>query len=161
VALDPSRQWLAAGITGLARRREWDAVVTAEAPGSAGDEIEFVALPVRPLLVERTTTGVDVEPLVEALDRVLERPYRALCVRRPELWVLGAVTVETVELPDARGSDIEVVRDVAGVHVRFDGLPAADRVPELEGLGAARGEAFVVRARRLVASTFEVEIEAL
>jgi hypothetical protein len=161
VALDPSRQWLAAGITGLARRREWDAVVTTDALGSAGDEVELVALPDRAPLVERTTAVVDVEPLVEALDRVLERPYRALCVRRPELWVLGAVTLDTVELADARGTDIEVVRDVERAYVRIDGLPTADRVPELERLGSSRGTAFVVRARRLVASTFEVEIEAL
>mgnify|MGYP006173798901 CR=1 FL=1 len=30
-SLDPAREWLAAGITGLARGREWDAVATAEA----------------------------------------------------------------------------------------------------------------------------------
>ena len=161
MALDPSRQWLAAGITGLARRREWDAVVTADAPGAAGDEVELVVLPGRPALVERSTEDVAVEPLVAALDRVLERPYRALCVRRPELWVLGAVTLETVELPDARGSEVEVLSDVDGLHVRIDGLPALDRMPELERLGSARGEAFVVRARRLDGATFEVEVEAL
>ena len=35
--LDPGRDWLAAGITGLQRQREWDAVATADAAGTPGD----------------------------------------------------------------------------------------------------------------------------
>jgi hypothetical protein len=162
VALDPSRQWLAAGITGLARYREWDAVVTASAPGSAGDEIELVALADGVFLVERKTTDVDPQPLLAALAGVVEPPYRALGIRRPELWVVGAVGLEVVALgDDLRGSEIEVVRDEAGVRVRIDGLPAPEQVPELEGLGEARGGSYVVRARRLKGTLFEVEVEAL
>ena len=43
--VDPGRHWLEAGITGIARVREWDAVVTVSASGVPGDEAEFVALP--------------------------------------------------------------------------------------------------------------------
>ena len=42
--IDPGRDWLAAGITGLQRQREWDAVATSEADGTPGDEVAFVAL---------------------------------------------------------------------------------------------------------------------
>ena len=37
---------------GIARPREWDAVVTADAPGLRGDAVVFVALPDGELLVE-------------------------------------------------------------------------------------------------------------
>jgi hypothetical protein len=162
MSLDPSRQWLAAGITGLARHREWDAVVTTAAPGAVGDEIEFVALPAGRLLVERVTADVDPALLAESLIGSLEPPYRALGVRRPELWVLGAVAIEVVELAeDPRGDEIEVVKDAAGTRVRVDGLPSLVGVPELERIGSARSAAHVVRAQRLTQSLFEIEVEAL
>ena len=50
--VDPGRHWLEAGITGIARLREWDAVVTVSAPGVSGDEVEFVALPDGRLVAE-------------------------------------------------------------------------------------------------------------
>lgn len=162
MSLDPSRQWLAAGITGLARQREWDAVVTTAAPGAVGDEIEFVALAAERLLVERATAEVDPALLAESLIGSLEPPYRALGVRRPELWVVGAVAIEVVELAeDPRGDEIEVVSDAAGTRVRVDGLPSLVGVPELERIGAARSAAHVVRAQRLTESFFEIEVEPL
>ncbi len=162
MALDPSRQWLAAGITGLARRREWDAITTVDAPGSDGDELELVALAHGQVVVERASAASDHEPLVAALADLVARPYRALAVRRPELWVVGAVSIATVELAtDVRGDEIEVVRDDDGVRVRLDARPSAERVPELERLGEARAHAYVARARRLAGRTFEVEVEPL
>jgi hypothetical protein len=162
VSLDPSRQWLAAGITGLARHREWDAVVTTVAPGEVGDEVEFVVLEAGRLLVERATGVVDAARLAESLVDVLEPPYRALGVRRPELWVIGSVAIEVVDLSDdLRGDEIEVVTDDAGTRVRVDGLPSLDSAPALERIGAARSPAYVVRAQRLVESLFEIEVEPL
>jgi hypothetical protein len=136
-------------------------VVTAKAPGSEGDEIELVALPGQ-VLVERATTRLDPVSLVAALEGALEPPYRALCVRRPELWVIGAVALEVIELShDVRGDEIEVVRDANGLRVRIDGRPSGDRLPELERVGKARAESYVVRARRLTAAAFEIEVEPL
>jgi hypothetical protein len=162
MALDPSRQWLAAGITGLARHREWDAVVTTPAPGAPGDEIELTVLPDGELLVERSTTELDATPLAAALVGALAPPYRALAVRRSELWVVGAVSIATVDLTeDIRGDDVEVVQDEAGLRVRIDGRPALERLPELERLGEARAASYVVRARRLAGAVFEIEVEPL
>jgi len=162
VALDPSRQWLAAGITGLARRREWDAITTVDAPGAEGDELELVVLADARVVVERSTAESDPAPLVSALADVVAPPYRALAVRRPELWVVGAVSIATIEFAaEVRGDEIEVVHDDEGVRVRLDARPSADRVPELERLGEARAPAYVARARRLADRTFEVEIEPL
>jgi hypothetical protein len=162
MSLDPSRQWLAAGITGLARQREWDAVVTCVAPGASGDEVEFVALPGGRVLVEATTSGSDAAPLVAALTSSIEPPYRAVGVRRPELWVVGAIALEVVELAnEVRGDAVEVVGDDAGVRVRVDGLPSLDAVPELVRIGKARAQFYVVRAQRLDGRLFEVSVEAL
>lgn len=162
MSLDPSRQWLAAGITGLARSREWDSVVTVEAPGAEGDEVELVLLPDGTVIVERATADVEHAPFAAALAETIVPPYRALAVRRPELWVVGAVSIATVELSeDVRGDEIEVVGDADGVRARLDSRPVAGRVPELERLGEARGSSYVVRAHRLAERVFEVEVEAL
>ena len=81
--LDPGRDWLAAGITGLQRQREWDAVASAEGEGTPGDEVEFVALADGTFVLESDGAG-DPAPFAAALGDSIEAPYRALAVRRPE-----------------------------------------------------------------------------
>jgi hypothetical protein len=159
--VDPGKHWLEAGITGLARQREWDAVATAEAPGSPGDEAEFVALSDGRILVHAGPDGFDPEPLAAALGSAIERPYRAVGVRREDVWAAGACTIETAELPFDRGDDFELVRNADELSLRVDGMPVAKIVPELEALANERWTSYVVRARRLVGSTFEVEAEPL
>lgn len=160
--LDPGRHWLPAGITGLARQREWDAVATFEGPGAEGDEVEFVALPDGRYLVETATASVDPAPLGEALARSLEPPYRAVGVRRSDLWAVGACAIEVLELArDPGGDTVEIVSSGDGVTMRVDDLPSARGLPELERLGEARGPAYVVRAARIDGPLFEVEVEAL
>ena len=159
MGIDPGRHWLEAGITGLARQREWDAVETADAPGKPGDEAGFVALADRRLLVEVGPPGFDPTPLADALARSIEPPYRAAARRRDELWVVGASSLETVDLAaDPRGDTLELVQDAGGLSVRVDGMPSHVHVPELERLGEERGDRYVVLARRLVGRHFEVEV---
>ncbi len=97
-----------------------------------------------------------------ALAGSVEPPYRAVARRRPELWAVGARTIRVLELPrDRQGDLIEVVRNADGLSIRVDGLPSLSSVPELEDLGAARFQTFVVRAERLTEALFEVEVEPL
>ncbi len=160
--LDPGRHWLAAGITGIPRQREWDAVATTQGPGSPGDEAEFVVLRDGRVLVEAAPSAFDAAPLAMALAGSVEPPYRAVARRRPELWAVGARTIRVLELPrDRQGDLIEVVRNADGLSIRVDGLPSLASVPELEELGAARFATFVVRAERLTEALFEVEVEPL
>ncbi len=160
--LDPSRSWLAAGITGIPRQREWDAVATTQGPGSPGDEAQFVALPDGRLVVETAPDGFDAAPFAKALAGSIEPPYRAVARRRPELWAVGARAIRVLELPGGRPGDVlEVIRSDAGLSLRVDGLPSLAPFPELEELGAARFATFVVRAERLTDALFEVEVEAL
>jgi hypothetical protein len=162
VPLDPGRHWLEAGITGLARPREWDAVATVETPGTSGDEALFVALPDGSLLVEASPSGFDAHPFADALDESVDRPYRAVAVRRPELWVVGACAIDVAELADDPGGDeVQLVRTVDGVAVRIDGVPTAVALPQLEQLGSARFATHVVRAHRLRGRLFEVAVEPL
>ena len=159
--LDPGRDWLAAGITGIPRQREWDAVKAVDAPGIPGDEAQFVVLQDR-VLSEAEPEGFDSAPLAAALEGSIEPPYRAVAWRRPDLWAVGACSIRVVELSrDLEGDMLEIVRNADGISIRVDGMPSGARLPELEELGAARFATFVVRARRLVDALFEIEIEPL
>ena len=130
--LDPGQHWLEAGITGLARQREWDAVVSVDTPGNPGDETGFVALADGSLVPDDPGSGIDVAPFATALEGALERPYRAFAVRRPELWVVGASSVDVVRLdPDPGGNDLELTSDGESLALSIDGVP----------VGLSRGEA--------------------
>jgi len=160
--LDPGRHWLAAGITGIPRQREWDAVKLVEAPGRTGEEVQFVTLPDGLVLLEEGPDGFDLLPLAAALEGSIDPPYRAVGRRRPELWAVGACSIKILELRHAPNGDaLEVVRTADGLLIRVDGMPSGAQLPELEQLGATRFASFVVRAQRLTDSLFEVEVEPL
>jgi len=157
--LDPGRHWLEAGITGLARQREWDAVGTAEGPGSPGDESEFLALPDGRLLVESGPSGFDPGPLAAALAGSIEPPYRAVGVRRPELWAVGACAIEVARLePDPRGDDLELTWDGSSLALVADAMPAdPSHASALERIAAAREEGpYAAHAHRIEGSLFEL-----
>lgn len=159
--MDPGDHWLEAGITGLARQREWDAVATSDAPGTAGDEVGFVALADGRVLVEAAPDGFDPEPLVAALAGSIERPYRALAVRRPEVWAVGASTIEVARLdPDPRGDDLELTWDGATLALAVDGMPAdPSDAAALERLASARESAsYAAQAGRLDGDLWEILI---
>jgi hypothetical protein len=159
VPVDPGRHWLEAGITGIARPREWDAVVTVSAPGVAGDEAEFVALPDGRLVAEGGG-GSDPSPFAAALAGAIEPPYRAVAVRRENLWAVGAVSIEVVELgPGPRGTDLELTWDGSTLSLSVDTLPADPaQADALERLASARlhGRPYAARAHRLVGELWEI-----
>ena len=157
--IDPGSHWLEAGITGLARQREWDAVATADAPGASGDEAEFVALADGRLLVDAGPDGFDPEPLASALEGAIERPYRALALRRPEMWAVGASAIEVVQLdPGTRGDDLELTWDGATLSLVADGMPAdPSSAAALERLAAGRESgAYAAHAGRLDSDLWEI-----
>jgi hypothetical protein len=160
-SLDPARQWLAAGITGLARGREWDAVATVEGAGTPGDEVVFVALADGRLLAGESA-GADLEAMAGALAGAIDPPYRAVALRQDELWAVGAVAIDVLELREDPGGDfVELVRTDEGLSTRVDDAPSARPFVELERLGESRASTYVVRASRLDGRLFEIEVEAL
>jgi hypothetical protein len=160
--IDPGRDWLAAGITGLQRQREWDAVATSEGDGMPGDEVAFVALCGRPSCSSRAQ--VSPAPFAEALRESIEPPYHALAVRRSDVWAVGAVAIEVVRLdPDPRGGDLELSWNGSELALTVDGLPAdPSRAPALERIAVDRvSGAYAAHAHRLREDVWELSVLAL
>src|SRR5262245_4104123 len=137
--LDPSREWLAAGITGLQRQREWDTVATTVVDGVAVDEIAFVALPDGTFVFE-SGGAADPTPFTDALRDDIDPPYRALAVRRPDVWAVGAVSIEVDRLePDPRGTELELTWSGSELRLTIDDLPAdPSRAEALERIARTR-----------------------
>src|SRR5947208_17102516 len=68
-----------AGIHGLPRERQYDAVVTTDAPDVEGAGARFVGLEDGSLLIEEGDG--DLTPLADAIEHEVQRPYRAVAVR--------------------------------------------------------------------------------
>jgi hypothetical protein len=162
---DPTPRWGEVGIHGVARPREWDAVVNADAPRLGAGQLEFVTLPDGTLVVD-DALGLEpgaLDPLAGALEAQLAPPYRAQAVwRGGSSWGVAARRIEVAELPPEVTGD-EIVLSVAEGEreVTVDGQPSRQRLPELEKLGRSRGDSFVVRAERLAELAWEVEISVL
>ena len=149
--------WMETGIHGVPRAREWDAVVAVDAEGVEGDRVRFVALPDDTLVVEE---GEDVEPLAAVIDQTTASPpYRAEAMRRGDSqWAVGIRRIDVLELPDDPGGDELTLTVHDGSRTLLvDGAPAFGSAPALEEFGSTRGGSYVVRARRLDGSTWEVE----
>jgi hypothetical protein len=159
---DPGPHWGEVGIHGIARPKEWDAVATVEAPQLDGDEAAFVVLADGRVVLQSAQTG-DLDPLVRALARELEPPFRAQAVRRDRaLWAVAGTSIETIELRhDPGGSFVELTWDGRDRILRIDGVPSPDPAPELEQLGTARYGTYAVRVERLVGTTWELSVDPL
>jgi hypothetical protein len=150
------------GIHGVARAREWDAVVIAETASIAGDEARFVGLSDGTLLVEEGPEE-DLSPLAEAVEQRLEAPYRAEAVRREDrLWSVAARRIAVVELPE----DVDGEQVLLSVHgdereLSVDGERRFGSVPALERVADGRSGAYVVHAERLDGNLWEVRLSAL
>jgi hypothetical protein len=171
---DPrSFRWVEAGVSGLARQREWDATAIAEVPAlRATDEGE---LDFR-LLGDGTVIG-DVEPgaLAELTKGLrIEPPYAARAVRQNETeWMVGALRLES-ELVELAGGvsalSLELAIPPEGeamylVDGEIQGEPPAGAEGEaferLEELGSERFQAFVARADRLEDGRWELTVDPL
>jgi hypothetical protein len=150
-----------AGIHGLQRLREWDAVVTVNAPPVRGDRAAFVVLPDRTVLVEEGDG--DLAPLAEAVEAQLEPPYRAEAVRRhEELWAVAARAIEIAELEDDPGGDEVVLTIKDGEReLLVDGARTFGSISALERLAGSRFDSYALRAARLDGDLWEVEVSPL
>jgi hypothetical protein len=146
--------WDESGIHGLQRAREWDAVVTVDAPELEGTRATFVALPSGDLVVDEGPDGL--APLATAIERELQPPYRAEAVRRDDgLWAVAARRIEVVELPGVAGEEIELTAHGGERTMLVDGERAFGGMPALE-----RPD-HVVRAHRIDGELWEVDAAPL
>ena len=141
--------------------REWEVVVAAEAPEIEGDEVEFIALEDGSLVVDTEAGEASLEPLADAVETELERPYRAKGVRHERgWWAVGARRTTVCELRVIEGDAVELSvyqgeRTVAGV-------PADTDLAALDALASARGlRDYAVEAERLDGDLWEVQLNPL
>jgi hypothetical protein len=156
---DTRPRWGAAGIHGIHRFREWDAIVRAEGVDLEVDEVRFVALGDGTLIVDGDEEG-DLDPLAQAVEAELKPPYRAQAVRADEGgWTVAAEAIELVELPrELEGEELELTVRHGERTLVADGRPAFGNTRELEELGAARGDDYVVRASRVDGDLWDVRV---
>jgi hypothetical protein len=152
-----------AGITGVARVREWDTSATVEAPQLRGDEVEFVVLPDRSIIVDEELGDASLEPLANAIEETLPPPYRARGLRQgTSVWAVGARRIAVVELsPDVEGDTIELTSLREERTLTVDGARAFGRIPQLEGVGETRGADYALRAARLEGPLWQVDVTPL
>jgi hypothetical protein len=174
-----SLPWLVAGVRGLARAREWDAVATVDVAELRGSRLGELELRVR---ADGTAAPAASEVPPEAVDRIIaalagsvEPPYVVQAVRQSEVtWSIGAtaLTAEPVDLPAALSADsIEVVVAPDGdVTAYADGEPieGGSTDPDLtaalemlERMGSERFECYVARAERVGADRWEATVDPL
>ncbi|MFL5917275.1 MAG: hypothetical protein ACJ74X_01005 [Gaiellaceae bacterium] len=145
------------GIHGIPRDREFDAVVTTDAPDVAGSNARFVALDDGSLLIEEGDG--DLTALADAIEQEVKRPYRAIAIRRGEAqWAVAAVGLRVNELPEPGGDEIELAVRGEERTLAIDGVRSFGTIPELDVL--ADGDA-VVRAARLDGNLWEVRVDPL
>ncbi len=146
-----------AGIHGIPRERQYDAVATTEAPDAAGDSARFVGLEDGSLLIEEGDG--DLTALADAIEQQIARPYRATAVRRGETtWAVAAHRLRVIELPEPGGDAIELVLNGDEKTFVVDGNRSFGTMPDLEQL--ADGNA-VIRADRLDGTLWEVRVDPL
>jgi len=145
------------------RPRRWDAVATAEAPGLAGDEIEFTVLPDGTVLVDDAVPEGALATLADALEQSLPPPYRAVAVRRDGvLWGVAGNRIEVVEVPeDVPGDTVSLAVQDGERTLLLDDRPAWESIPTFEAHGAASHAEFVLRAERLDGALWAVKVNPL
>ena len=135
---DPGPHWGEVGIHGLHRQREWDAVVTVEAPSVTGDERVVRRARGRPdrRRGRRGRRRGDRVPRSRRRRRTARRAVR----RDGRVWAVAVRRIETVELSDDPGGDfVELAWDGVERTVRIDGEPTLGASPSSSGLGAGGG----------------------
>ena len=161
-AHDPAPPLGDASIHGIQRLREWDAVVTAEAPALEPDRVEFTATDGDTLLIDEELREEDVEPLAGAMETVLDPPYRALAVRQHgDVWAVAAKTVELVEIWDLEGDELVLTFHEGVRHLTVDGTPVFGSVPAVERVANARFESYAATATRLDGEIWELRLTPL
>jgi hypothetical protein len=143
--------------------KEWDAAVTVDAPGLAGNRVEFTTIPNGDLIIDEESGDADLSPLADAIEGHLNPPYRVVATRQDgHLWGVGARRIEVARIPFPEGDRLELSRNGSEGEFRVDGEPSDAFVPpELERLGEDAGDRYYVEAKRIDGDLWEVKATAL
>jgi hypothetical protein len=143
--------------------KEWDAAVTVEAPGFAGNRIEFTTVPNGDVIVSEETGDADLSPFADAVEQRLSPPYRAAAQRQDgDLWAVAAKRIQVAQISFPDGEKLEFSHHAGSGELRADGEPSDTLVPpELERLAETAGDSFYVEAERIDGDLWEVRVTAL
>ena len=153
------------GVTGAGQVAGWDAVESARAPDLVGDAVHFVALAdaAMTVIVDEDEPDGSVAPLADAIEKLVDPPYRAVALRQSDdLWTIAAMRAEVVELPaDVEGDAIELTSVGGNIELRIDDRDSDLDLPALEAIGERLESDYAVRAERLGETTWVVDADAL
>jgi hypothetical protein len=143
--------------------KEWDAAVTADVPGLAGNRIEFKAIPDGDVIVDDETGDADLSPLADAVEQRIGPPYRAVAQRQDgDLWAVAARRIQVAQIAFPDGDKLEFSHHDDHGELHVDGQPSDALVPpELERLAEASGDSYYVEAERIDGDLWEVRVTAL
>lgn len=153
--------WHQAGVHGVPRPREFDAVVSLDVADVGAAEFSFVALSDGTLVLE-SDVDVDLDPFADSLEETVDAPYRATAVRKGDsTWALAAnrIRVETIE-DDIDGDSVELAVRDGEQTLLVDGARAFGSPGALTRL-AAELDAYVLRAERIDGNIWEVRVHPL
>jgi hypothetical protein len=170
-------RWVEAGVSGVPRGREWDAVATLELPELEAVSISELAFRVLEdgtvLTDEARLPPAALERLGAEAEAAVSLPCEALATRRGRRdWALAvrALRLERADLPpDLPAGELAVAVAPGGERtLLLDGEEPSLLTPELERAfgaleqrGQARYEAFVVRAERVGPDRWELTVDPL
>jgi hypothetical protein len=151
------------GIHGLHRPRDWHAVELVDAPALEGDELRFVALPDRTLLIEEGAGEPDLTALADAVERSLEPPYRAEARRREgTTWAVGARAIEVLRIEEeVAGDELALTVHEGRRELRVAGESVFGSLRSLERWAAEEHDSYAVHAERLDGDLWEVRLSPL
>ena len=115
------------------------------------------------VVVDEDEPDGSVAPLADAVEKLLDPPYRALALRQSDdVWSVAATRTATVELPaDVIGDAIELTSVEGRRELRVDGNPSDLELPELEELGAQLESDYALLAERFTDTIWVVDADAL
>jgi hypothetical protein len=143
--------------------KEWDAAVTADVPGLAGNRIEFKTIPDGDVIVDDETGDADLSPLADAVEQRIGPPYRAVAQRQDgDLWAVAARRIQVAQIAFPDGDKLEFSHHDDHGELHVDGQPSDALVPpELERLAETSGDSYYVEAERIDGDLWEVRVTAL
>jgi hypothetical protein len=169
-------RWVEAGVSGIPRRRDWDAVGIVAVPELEGvplEELRFVKLADGTIVSgEAPVPASVVELLADRATGAVPPPFEALAARRTRLeWSIAVreVRLAEISLPPLEASELVLALGPGGEpELLVDGVTPERTTPELEAAkaaleqaGRARHEEFVVRARRVSGERWALSVDPL
>jgi hypothetical protein len=146
------------GVMGVGPGRTWDASVAAHAPALSGDSLTFTVLADGTLIVTEDVPDGALAPIADALEEMVEPPYRAAAARNEgDMWTAVAERVRIVALPGVDADELELTVVEGERTLTLGEEPTSLPLPALDAL-ADEHESVALRAERVDGDLFAVDV---